>query len=513
MRPKMNGSHYASSKPDNMAARFLSIWFRHLRTDSYVLRNPELRDLPIILTVLDHGRVVITAANAKAEQQGIYPGMGAADARAIIHGLHVADDEPARAEKLLHELALWCIRYSPCIAVDPPDGLHLDISGCAHLWGGETPYLKTIVTRMRSAGYDVRAAIADTVGAAWAHARYGPPTAVIEDNAEALLSLPPAALRLEPPTLDKLHKLGLTSIGQFARMPRQALRRRFGEGLLKRLDQAFGRERETLQPVEPPVPYQERLPCLEPIVTATGIGIALERLLEALCSRLRTEGKGLRTAHLTTFRVDGRTQTIGIGTTRASHHTAHLYRLFEDHIARIEPALGIELFVLEAPTVEDAAPLQEKMWEGSFGLLDMGLAEMLDRITGKLGTQSIKRYLPDEHHWPERSIKQAGSLQEKATTVWRDDRPRPMHLLPRPEPVEVTAPIPDYPPMNFRYKGALHRVKRADGPERIEREWWIEEGEHRDYFTVEDTEGKRYWLFRSGHYDKNAAWYIHGFFA
>lgn len=502
-----------------MPARFLSIWFRHLRTDSYALRNPGLKDVPIILTVPDHGRVVITAANQQAEQEGIYPGMGAADARAIIKGLHIADDEPARVEQLLHALGLWCIRYTPLVAVDPPDGLLLDISGCAHLWGGELPYLKTIVTRIRSAGYDVRASIADTVGAAWALARYGPQTPASASgsapgkNEADLLPLPPAALRLERLTLEKLHKLGLTTIGQFARMPRQALRRRFGEHLLQRLDQAFGREKEPLQPVEPPVPYRERLPCLEPIVTATGIGIALERLLGALCERLKTEGKGLRRAHLTTYRVDGHQQKTGIGTTRASHHAAHLYRLFEENISRIEPGLGIELFVLDAPVVEDAVPLQEKIWEGEGGLLDTGVAEMLDRLSGKLGIQSIRRFLPDEHYWPERSIKQAGALHEKPTTAWRDDRPRPVHLLPRPEPVDVTAPIPDYPPMNFRYKGALHRVKRADGPERIEREWWIEDGEHRDYYTVEDTEGKRYWIFRSGYYDKNASWYIHGFFA
>jgi protein ImuB len=298
-------------------------------------------------------------------------------------------------------------------------------------------------------------------------------------------------------------------------MPRSALRRRFGPSLLLRLDQALGREKETITPLEPIVPYQERLPCLEPIVTNTGIEIALNRLLETLCYRLRQEGKGLRTALFKCYRVDGKLEQIGIGTNRASHSVSHLFKLFEQKIATIEPALGIEFFILEASKVEEMSPVQETLWGGTGGLEDIGVAELLDRLTGKLGANVVHRYLPAEHHWPERSVKQAASLTEKITTPWRADRPRPIQLLSKPELVEVTAPIPDYPPMLFRHRGKLHTIKKADGPERIEREWWLEEGPHRDYYVVEDEEGQRYWIFRSGHYaeDKSPEWYIHGFFA
>jgi protein ImuB len=159
--------------------------------------------------------------------------------------------------------------------------------------------------------------------------------------------------------------------------------------------------------------------------------------------------------------------------------------------------------------------LQEKLWEGTCGLEDKGLSELIDRLVNKIGANSIRRYLPDEHYWPERSIKPASSLCEQLTTEWSIRRPRPIQLLSKPELIDVTAPIPDYPPMLFRYKGLLHKVKKADGPERIEREWWIEEGQHRDYYSVEDEEGRRYWVFRSGHYDtdKSYQWFIHGFFA
>ena len=241
----------------------------------------------------------------------------------------------------------------------------------------------------------------------------------------------------------------------------------------------------------------------------------MQRLLETLCYRLQQEEKGLRVAVFKCYRVDGKIEKIEIGTNHATHNVKHLFKLFEIKISTIEPALGIELFTLEAPRVEDISPLQEKLWEKVYDLDNTRLAELLDRLAGKMGENSIHRYLPDEHYWPERSMKLASSLQEKKTTTWKTDRPRPLQLLSVPELIEVTAPIPDYPPMLFRYKGRLHKVIKADGPERIEQEWWLQEGLHRDYYCVEDEEGCRYWLFRSGHYsaDKSHKWFIHGFFA
>lgn len=501
-----------------MHKRFVSIWFRHLTTDWLTLRRPELKEVPFVFVTPVRGRIVITAANAMAEQHGITVGMAAADAKAIVPDLEVVNEMPGQAEKLLKALGEWCIRYTPLIAIDIPDGLILDISGCAHLWGGERAYLGAIIKLLRSKGYDARGAMADTVGAAWAVARFGRITPIIEagEQANALLPLPPAALRLEPVILDRLKKLGFFTIKSFIGMGRSVLRRRFGQGFLLRLDQALGNEDEPLQLLHPVEPYQERLPCLEPICTATGIEIAIKKLLEALCHRLQGEGKGLRTAVLKCYRVDGQMVEANIGTNRASHHLGHLFKLFELKIASIEPALGIELFTLDAPKVEDVSPEQEVLWspEGC-GLENVSLAELLDRLANKIGAGSIHRYLPQEHHWPERSVKLARSLQEKRTTAWRTDRARPSLLLPRPERIEVTSLIPDYPPMLFIYKNQVHQVKKADGPERIEREWWIENGEHRDYYQVEDQEGRRYWLFRSGHYsgEQSGQWFIHGFFA
>jgi protein ImuB len=500
-----------------MPQRFLSIWFRYLKTDWISNRRPLLRNVPFVLSAPDHGRLIVAAANAIAQQKGICEGMVLADARAICPTLEVINDIPRLPDKLLKSFALWCIRFTPVVAVDPPAGLILNISGCAHLWGGEINYAKEIKERLQKMGYYVIIGIADTIGAAWAISRLGKKDNIIDpgNTVNALQCLPSAALRIDNEIIERLGKLGLNQIGRFLHMPRQVLRRRFGPQLIQRLDQALGYEEEILQPVQPVPAYQERLPCLEPIATATGISIALEQLLDKLCERLKNEGKGLRQVNFTCYRIDNNIQQVTIGTHRASNNPKHIYKLFEEKLTSIEPALGIELFALDATKVEDVSAMQEKLWEGIAGLQNNHLAELIDRISNKIGADTIHRYLPDEHYWPERSIRLATSVNEKANTGWRTDRSRPLQLLPVPQCIQVTAPIPDYPPMLFRYQGKLHSVKKADGPERIEQEWWLQEGQHRDYYIVEDEEGTRYWLFRLGHYDpaQNNQWFLHGFFA
>jgi protein ImuB len=296
-------------------------------------------------------------------------------------------------------------------------------------------------------------------------------------------------------------------------MPNTALRRRFGQGILQRLAQALGQEMEIAEPVCPLVPFHERLPCMEPIRTAEGIEVAIKTLLQLLCERLQREMKGLRHCVLTCYRIDGGLEKIEIGTRNPSRNTLHLFKLFEHKISQIEPDLGIELFVMDAPKVEELHSSQDALWTVS-GKDESAIAELLDRLSGKTGVQAIQRFLPAEHYWPERSFKAATSLSEKASTVWRTDLPRPLHILPVPEVIDVSVPIPDYPPLLFKYKNVIHTIKKADGPERIEQEWWLQQGLYRDYYCVEDEQGCRYWLFRTGDNGKDAVkWFMHGFFA
>lgn len=500
-----------------MGQRFVTIWFRHLKTDWFSIRQPALRDIPFALASPDHGRMIISAANIEARSQGIELGMVVTDARAIFPSVQIIDDDPKLAGRLLKSIAKWCIRFTDCVAIDLPDVLILNVTGCAHLWGGELRYIQDISRRLKNRGYDVRVTMADTIGAAWAIAHYREGSPIVETGCQidALLALPPPALRLESNVTELLIKLGLRQIRQFINMPRAALKRRFGAELILRMDQALGEEEEPIQPVLPVEAFRERLPCLEPIVTAAGIEIALERLLENLCLRLQKENKGIRKISFTGFRVDNKTEKIEIGTNRATFNRIHLFKLFKEKISTMEPALGFELFMLEVLKFEKLSPRQEKIWNSTGGLEDNALAELMDRLMNRFGASPVRRYVPDEHHWPESSFKKADTLHEAPTTSWKTDRPRPLQLLSKPDPIEVTAPIPDYPPMTFRYQGILHKIKKSDGPERIEPEWWISEGLHRDYYAVEDEEGNRYWMFRSGHYreDQRPQWFIHGFFA
>lgn len=494
--------------------RYAFIWFPFLLTEYAARKKPELRELPFVLAASQHGRMVIESVSVLAMKKSIRPGMVLADCKAILPELHMIKSEAGRAQKLLQALAEWSFGYTPFVAINLPDGLILDTSGCTHLWGGEMPYLESLKTKLGAYGYTVRAAIADTIGAAIAVARFGQPLATVKPGRQrdALLPLPAAALRLEAEVLARLRKLGLQRIDSFIDMPRSTLRRRFGPSLPMRLAQALGQEMELAVPVKPVQPYQERLCSMDAIVSATGITIALEQLLSALCLRFESEGMGLRSAVFKAYRVDGNIQQIEIGTGHPSRNAHHILRLFEHKIATLEPALGFEMFVLEAPKVEPVTQEQAAIWNTSCQN-DHKVAELLDRVKAKTGS-GISRYLPAEHYWPERSVKEATPLWEKQVSGWRIDRPRPIHLLPRPEAIAVTAVLPDYPPMQFRYKGKLYPITKSDGPERIEQEWWLADGLYRDYYCVEDERGARYWLFRSGPYVKGQTeWFLHGFFA
>src|SRR5690606_5016222 len=260
-----------------MTRRYVSIRFRHFTTDWFTLRQPHYKNVPFVLKASSRGRVLITAINKKAEQMGLSVGMALADARAIVPELEALDDQPTLPERLLKRLAEWCIRFTPVAAIDLPDGLILDASGCSHLWGGDDLYVEDIAKKLNARGYDVRTAMADTIGVAWGMARFGKAPLVIPENKhiDALMSLPPEALRLEPEAIQRLHKLGLTQVRQLMEIPRPALRKRFGAQALMRLDMALGQEIEPINPIVPKEPFHERLPCLEPIRTAPGIEIAI----------------------------------------------------------------------------------------------------------------------------------------------------------------------------------------------------------------------------------------------
>lgn len=499
-----------------MGKRFVYIWFRYLHTDWFSIREPALKKIPFVLRTTVHGRMMIHDMNACAAALGIHKDMVLADARAIYPGLEVRDFPETLAPRLLKKLAIWCIRYAPTVAMDLPDGLVIDASGCPHLWDGEKPYLQQIHDRISDRGYEIRLAMADSICMARGLARYGDGNIILESGSMPahFLQLPPEALQPDSLVTEKLHKLGLHRIDQLLLIPAASLKRRFGEGLILQLQKAMGYVHEAMDPVIPPESYEERLPCLEPVITGKGVEMALEQLLEKLCERLRAEQQGIREAVFTAWAIDGARYDITMATYSATINPKHLFKLFEIRLSTVKLEAGIEIFQLRATKWEEHLPRQEKIWDGSGGLMNVHLHELIDRLSHRSEGVQICRYLPAEHHLPERSWLATTSLAQEPTTAWKNLPARPLQLLHPPHPIDATAPVPDYPPMNFRYQGKLHKIIRADGPERIEQEWWIAEGRHRDYYAVEDESGNRYWLFRSGHYEEaQCRWFLHGFFA
>jgi protein ImuB len=498
---------------------------RRQRQSALSANGTALPEGPLALAISVGTRRLIAAVDDAAEALGLAPGLPLTDARARYPALAVAEADPVGDAAALQRLAQWCRRYSPWTAPMGSDGIALDITGCAHLQGGEAALRRGAVERLERQGIAARAAIADTLGAAWALARCGPGGVVPPGGAcQALAVLPIAALRLDGVAAAELERLGLRRIGDLYALPRAALAARFGDGVALRLDQALGAAAEPLSPL-PPAPMRwARRRFAEPIVTPEAVAAAVDALLETLCRGLGEEALGARRLTLACHRVDGEVADVAIGTARPSRERLHLQRLLAERLETIDPGLGIEDMVLTATAVERLAAAQIEIQTTDerriCRLSSVGrrpeLAELVDRLANRLGEGAVGGLRPRASHLPERAQRFAPVFAEDAG-AWRSGRTQPVRLLVRPEPIEAVAPVPDDPPILFRWRRVAHRVRRADGPERLCGEWWrdAEEADRlRDYYRIEDEEGRRFWLFRDGLYRPKVAprWFLHGVF-
>jgi protein ImuB len=543
--------------------RILALWLPRLPTDRLERRRPEPRARLLAAVAGERGRRVLRAVNAAAEAAGFAPGMGLADARAAEPGLEAVEADPAADAAALDRIAAWCVRYSPWVALDGPDGILVDATGCAHLFGGEAAMLEDLAGRLGRFGFAARAAVAPTAAAAWAVSRFGAERLAVVPparQAAALAPLPPEALRLDPAAAASLRRLGIRRIADLVRLPRAALAARFGAAAAERLDLALGRAGEPISPRRPPPERHARLAFAEPVGTAEALAEALRRLLARLCRELEADGRGARRLRLETFRVDGRVQAAWVGTSRPVRDPVRLARLFADPLGRIEPGLGIEAMVLMAEETGPLAPAQPGIGlppplrpaptpslppalspavreAADPPLLDaVEVADLVDRLGVRLGAERVLRLLPRESHLPARAVAAVPAAAEPPPAVLRDgaragplagpwdpERPRPLRLIVPPEPVEAVAPVPDDPPVLFRRGRAVHRVVRAEGPERVLPEWWRlppgdpgeAEAGPEDFYRVEDEDGRRFWLCRRGLWRPAApppAWFLRGVF-
>jgi protein ImuB len=493
--------------------RYVVIWFPFLQAEWYMRKQKLQTTQPLLLFTYERNKKIITAVNYAAQQQGIYTNMLLADAQAVCNNLQIEEAPQNNFENTLIKIAEWCIRYSPTVAIELPDSVVIDASGCTHLWQGEQNYINDIKKRLQQFGYTTHIAIAGTIGTAWALSHYS--NIQIAENGnekQTLQTLPPQALRIEPAVTERTHALGLHTIHSCLQIPTRQLQRRLGEHFIQRLQQALGYINEYIQPITSIAPYTERLALYDPVKTITAIEIAVQKLLCTICQRLQKEQKGLRSLRLQAYSIDKHTQQLNIGTNRATYNEQYIFQLIALQLGSLQPGLGFELFVLDILQHEPYVPEQENIWVGKKTIQDKNVAVLLDKIENKIGVKKISRFAFAAHHWPERAITKITTTNEESIEPISNSV-RPLQLLQPPQLIYVTAPIPDYPPMLFRHKGTLHKIIKADGPERIEQEWWLQQGLHRDYYYVEDETGSRYWLFRLGHYDTAtpATWYLHGY--
>lgn len=462
--------------------------------------------------------------NLAAAKAGLRVGQAVARATAMVPGLVLHDLDAAGDEAALQRLALWAQRlYSPTVAADPPDGLVIDATGCAHLFGGEEKMLVDIRRRLSKAGYAATVAIADSWGGAHALARYSRRSVfVVTPGAlgRELNDLPVAALRLAPDLVQALAKPGFDTIGELEATPKGPLAHRFGLEPIRRLDQAFAREREPIEPVFAPETPRAAKIFAEPIGAPETLARYLTELTVELCATLEARSLGAKAIDAWFYRVDNRIESARIGLSAPARDARRLAKLLCEKLETVDPGFGVDKMVLAAPGAEpltysqdDALATQRRCQRAA------DLSGLIDTLTARLGPDSVYRLASAESDLPERSVRKVAPGDPVTAFSWPVDWPRPTRFFPRPEPIETVALLPDQPPASFTWRGVRRRVRRADGPERVFGEWWKSDAEmarSRDYFQVEDEGGERYWLYRDGDGEDAASgsqrWFIAGVF-
>ncbi len=482
---------------------------------------------------------MLKGVDARASSLGLKLAMLLADARAIQPNLVALEAEPDEDARALDNIAAWCERFTPVVVVDASDGLFLDITGCGHLFGGEEKLRTQIAARLTAQGFANRTALAPTPAAAWALARYAKTSVASADIVQTLAPLPIEALRLDEEAASLLRRVGLKTIGQLFSAPRSSFTARAGEQAMQRLDQALGRAPEALTPRRPPPPVFALRRFLEPLFSVETILEATQTLCADVVAKLDLRGAGARRAELHLFGVDGRDRVIQIGVSRPEREVKALMRLFREKLDRaaenLDAEFGIEaarLDIVQLERIEAALRTLVAIEEAQASAEQ--ISALVDLLSARLGPKRVLRPQLVDTHAPER----AGSWRPALAGDTHARQPackplptgsracvspapphdgvmrRPLTVFARPQPIETLATVPDGPPIRFRWRRMLREVACAEGPERISGDWLGGEPT-RDYYRVEDKDGRRYWLYREGLYGETQAprWFVHGLFA
>jgi protein ImuB len=548
--------------------RILSLWFPRMAAERALRLRRDVLPLPFAMVGDLNGAQVLTSLNAEAEAAGLRLGQPLRDASAMCPALLTRAADPLAEAAFLTVLRRWAGKFSPWVAEEPPAALVIDLTGCAHLFGGEAPLLAQVEQDCAELGLTVRAGVADTRGAAWALARYAGQVAgpsrngdAIDQEARATRSravkrpgwerggnapaghgtvrpqgviatpghlrqvlgdLPLPALRLSSDAVEGLHRLGLRRVRDIMDLPRAALARRFGADTLRRLDQALGLEPEPVAPARAPLHFATRLTFPDPIGLPEDLTAGLDRLLPPLCDKLRAAARGARRLRLEATRTDNRVERLDIGLARPADQPAMIRPLILLKLDSIDPGFGIDCLRLEALETEPLHPVQHSgHGEASAAAsarqsADHALADLISKLGTRLGTENVTRLHPGESHIPEKAAQiLAAAWSDPHPAPWAPPpAPRPLTLF-RPEP--VAAPEDPTPPARFRWRRRDLVTRVAAGPERISPEWWLDDPDWRsgprDYWRVEVEGGERLWLFYAHGAEMSGGWFCQGLFA
>jgi protein ImuB len=475
---------------------------------------------PLALLVREKSADRLLALNDAAASLGLREGMVLADARAAVPDLVLHPVDPEADGEALMALAHWCGRYSPWVMVDGDDGILIDITGCAHLFGGEAAMIADLARHLVGFGLSNRIAIADRAAQAWAWCRFGEAGILnAQEAGERLRGLPVAGLRIPADLVGKLRRLGLERIGDLAAMPRASLLRRFDSCLALRLDQLFAEAEEPFVPLRPQTDFRARISWPEPIGRTDDIEAGIEKLANDLCASLEKARCGARRLRLTLLRLDGKALDITVGTSAPTFDPAHLCRLFRLELDGLDVGFGIELMLLEAHETAGIERRQHSLIADAADTRRAELDQLIDQLQNRLGRNAVCRLEPVQSHVPERAQRLApiGEASRDDTAHWLAAMPRPLRILPHPRPLQAMAAVPDGPPIVLRQGRRRLRVMAASGPERILPEWWVEADQRRrarDYYDLVTEDGKRLWVFREGQFGSGDSpqWWLHGAF-
>ena len=480
---------------------------------------------PLVLVETVANAMRVTAVDRPAMALGLAPGLTLADARARVPVLDARPRQGGAELHLLRRLLADFGRFTPMAALDAPLGLMLDVTGCAHLFGDEPGLLRRARQRAAALGFEARLALAGTPQAARALARFG--KGGVHDPAEARAAvrrLSIAALEIADTDQLALRRAGLKTIGDLDDRPRAPLAARFGADFPHRLARVLGDEDIRITPHRPAPPCRADRVFAEPMTETEGVEGVLKDLLAEVMEQLEQVGQGGRAFEAGFWRVDGLVRRVTVRTGRPTRDVRAVARLFSERLARLanplDPGFGFDQMRLSGTVSEALAPAQEGLERRARASADP--ETLIDTLAARLGEAAVGRFRYLDSHIPERASTVAAARDETSSDIWPHPEPgqpplRPLHLFDPPQPVDnVTASVPDGPPVRFTWRRVTHQVAHVEGPERIAPEWWRNpKAPVRDYYRVEDRDGRRFWLFRSGQYGEPAAprWYVHGLFA